>query len=64
VQRDSSYFVGWIPNNVMTAVYDIPPRGLKLAATFVGNSTAIQESSNRISDLFTVIFSRKGFLQW
>jgi hypothetical protein len=32
--------------------------------TFVRNSTAIQESSNRIFDLFTVIFSRKGFLHW
>ena len=40
--KNSSYFVEWIPNNVKTAVCDIPPRGLKMAATFVGNSTAIQ----------------------
>ncbi|KAF5911605.1 hypothetical protein HPG69_008204, partial [Diceros bicornis minor] len=41
--KNSSYFVEWIPNNVKTAVCDIPPRGLKMAATFIGNSTAIQE---------------------
>ena len=40
--KNSSYFVEWIPNNVKTAVCDIPPRGLKMASTFVGNSTAIQ----------------------
>nr|CAD2209035.1 unnamed protein product [Meloidogyne enterolobii] len=41
--KNSSYFVEWIPNNVKTAVCDIPPRGVKMAATFIGNSTAIQE---------------------
>ena len=34
--KNSSYFVEWIPNNVKTAVCDIPPRGLKMAATFIG----------------------------
>ena len=48
-----SYFVEWIPNNIKTAVCDIPPRGLKMAATFIGNSTAIQELFKRISEQFT-----------
>ena len=26
--KNSSYFVEWIPNNVKTAVCDIPPRSL------------------------------------
>ncbi len=34
--KNSSYFVEWIPNNIKTAVCDIPPRGLKMAATFIG----------------------------
>merc|ERR1712106_1280280 len=37
--KNPSYFVEWIPNNVKTAVCDIPPRGLKMSATFIGNST-------------------------
>merc|ERR1719206_1485569 len=48
----------------MTSVCDIPPRGLKMAATFVGNSTAIQEIFKRISEQFTAMFRRKAFLHW
>ena len=60
----SSYFVEWVPNNVKTAVCDIPPRGLKMAGTFIGNSTAIQELFRRISEQFTAMFRRKAFLHW
>jgi len=62
--KNSSYFVEWIPNNVKTAVCDIPPRGLKMAATFIGNSTAIQELFKRVAEQFTAMFRRKGFLHW
>ncbi|EPZ36286.1 hypothetical protein ROZALSC1DRAFT_27880 [Rozella allomycis CSF55] len=62
--KNSSYFVEWIPNNVKTAVCDIPPKGLKMSVTFVGNSTAIQELFKRISDQFTAMFRRKAFLHW
>ncbi|ELW62863.1 Tubulin beta-3 chain [Tupaia chinensis] len=51
-------------NNVKTAVCDIPPRGLKMSATFIGNSTAIQELFKRISEQFTAMFRRKAFLHW
>ncbi|ELK15023.1 Tubulin beta-2A chain [Pteropus alecto] len=47
-----------------TAVCDIPPRGLKMAVTFIGNSTAIQELFKRISEQFTAMFRRKAFLHW
>uniref|UniRef100_A0A8I3MW24 Tubulin beta chain n=1 Tax=Canis lupus familiaris TaxID=9615 RepID=A0A8I3MW24_CANLF len=62
--KNSSYFVEWIPNNVKVAVCDIPPRGLKMAATFIGNSTAIQELFKRISEQFSAMFRRKAFLHW
>ncbi|KAL1783461.1 tubulin beta chain [Sigmodon hispidus] len=62
--KNSSYFVEWIPNNVKTAACDIPPRGLKMAVTFTGNSTAIQELFKRISEHFTAMFHRKAFLHW
>lgn len=62
--KNSAYFVEWIPNNVMTAQCDIPPRGLKMAVTFLGNSTAIQELFKRVSDQFTAMFKRKAFLHW
>ncbi|XP_044522969.1 tubulin beta-6 chain isoform X15 [Gracilinanus agilis] len=62
--KNSSYFVEWIPNNVKVAVCDIPPRGLKMASTFIGNSTAIQELFKRISEQFSAMFRRKAFLHW
>ncbi|KAL6745590.1 tubulin beta-2B chain-like protein [Haematococcus lacustris] len=63
-KENSSYFVEWIPNNVKSSVCDIPPKGLKLSATFIGNSTAIQEMFKRVSEQFTAMFRRKAFLHW
>jgi len=58
--KNSSYFVEWIPSNVKTAVCDIPPRGLKMSATFIGNSTAIQvRLSEREKYLITSCFRKK-----
>ncbi|KAF8763383.1 Tubulin beta chain-like protein [Argiope bruennichi] len=64
LNKNSSYFVEWIPNNVKTAVCDIPPRGLKMSSTFIGNNTAIKELFKRISEQFTAMFRRKAFLHW
>jgi len=46
--KNSSYFVEWIPNNVKSTVCDIPPTGLKMASTFIENSTSIQEMFRRV----------------
>ncbi|PAA72599.1 hypothetical protein BOX15_Mlig011676g3 [Macrostomum lignano] len=62
--KNSSYFVEWIPNNVKTAVCDIPPRGMKMSVTFIGNSTSIQELFKRVSEQFSAMFKRKAFLHW
>merc|ERR1711935_606518 len=62
--KNSSYFVEWIPNNIKSAVCDIPPKGLKMAVTFLGNSTAVQEMFKRVGEQFTVMFRRKAFLHW
>merc|ERR1712048_643647 len=59
-----SYFVEWIPNNIKASVCDIPPKGLKMAVAFAGNSTAIQEMFKRVAEYFTAMFRRKAFLHW
>ncbi|GIY08374.1 tubulin beta-1 chain [Caerostris darwini] len=61
--KNSSYFVEWIPNNVKTAVCDIPPRGLKMSSNFIGNNTAIQELFKRISEQFTVEENLRALLR-
>jgi len=62
--KNSSYFVEWIPNNIKCSVCDIPPKGLKMAVAFAGNSTAIQEMFKRVAEYFTAMFRRKAFLHW
>jgi tubulin beta len=64
VNKHSSYFVEWIPNNLKASICDIPPKGLDMSAVFIGNSTAIQEAWKRVADQFTVMFRRKAFLHW
>jgi tubulin beta len=62
--KNSAYFVEWIPNNVLSAQCDIAPKGFKMAVTFIGNSTCIQELFKRVNDQFSAMFKRKAFLHW
>ncbi|KAB8079203.1 Tubulin/FtsZ, GTPase domain-containing protein [Aspergillus leporis] len=62
--KNSNYFVEWIPNNIQTTVCSVPPRGMKMASTFIGNSTSIQELFQRIGNQFSSMFRRKAFLHW
>uniref|UniRef100_V5H6X0 Putative the tubulin superfamily includes five distinct family n=1 Tax=Ixodes ricinus TaxID=34613 RepID=V5H6X0_IXORI len=58
--KNSSYFVECIPNNVKTAVCDIPPRGLKMSATFhsataLPSRSCLRESPSSSLPLFRVV---------
>ncbi|KAI8897890.1 beta tubulin [Globomyces pollinis-pini] len=63
-QRHNSSFVEWIPNNAKTAICDIPPKGLTMSATFIGNSTCIQELFRRVLEQFSAMYRRKAFMHW
>ena len=43
---------------LLCSICDIPPVGLKMSATFIGNSTAVQEMFKRVSEQFTAMFRR------
>ena len=45
-----------IPNNIKIAACDEPPKGLSMSATFIGNSTSIQEVFKRITEQYTSMF--------
>merc|ERR1711977_477215 len=47
-----------------SSICDIPPKGLKMAVCFIGNTTAIQETWKRVAEQFTAMFRRKAFLHW
>jgi len=64
MNKNSTYFVEWIPNNLKASICDIPPTNLKMSSVFVGNSTAIQEAWKRVAEMFTLMFRRKAFLHW
>ncbi|TPP45088.1 Tubulin C-terminal domain family protein [Leishmania donovani] len=46
--KNSSYFIEWIPNNIKSSICDIPPR----------------EMFRRVGEQFTGMFRRKAFLHW
>merc|ERR1712019_165590 len=50
--------------NMNSSICDIPPKGLKMATTFIGNTTAIQDMFKRVAEQFTSMFRRKAFLHW
>jgi tubulin beta len=62
--KNAPTFCEWIPNNIFASICDIPPRGLKLSATFIANSTAIQDVWKRVSQQFHIMFRRKAFMHW
>jgi tubulin beta len=63
-QKNSNWFVEWIPNSVKTSLCDVPPIGTDRSATFIGNSTAIQSLFKRANQKFTQMFRRKAYLHW
>jgi len=62
--KNSPLFVEWIPNNIKTAVCDIAPKGMEMSATFIANTTAIQDMFKRVSEQFSAMYRRKAFLHW
>lgn len=64
VSKKKDVFVGWIPNSIKTAVCPIPNRSNNISATFLANTTAVQEIFRRIHSQFSTMFSRKAFLHW
>ncbi|KAK2576968.1 hypothetical protein KPH14_011932 [Odynerus spinipes] len=64
LNKNSSYFIEWIPNNIKTAICDIAPRGLSMSATTVMNTTAIHECFKSMLHLFNGMFQKKAYLHW
>ena len=47
---------------IVKTICDIPPWGLNMFATFIGNSVAIQELFKCISKQFTAVFQGHGWI--
>ena len=62
--KTKSSCIEFIPDSISFSLCNIPPKGLKMAATFLGNSTSIQEMFRRVTDQYNAMFRRKAFLHW
>ena len=63
-QKMADDFVTWIPNNIKTAIINVPPEGTGMSGTFTANTTAIKGVFQRISAQFAKMYKRKAFLHW
>lgn len=65
VQADNEEsFVNWIPNNIKTAICDVPPNGLTSSATLLANTSAIVHVLERLATQFDAMFEKKAFVHW
>jgi tubulin beta len=62
--RNTSYFAEWIPDNIMSSICDIPPRGLNIAATFIGNTTTFRDLFDRVYHQVNKMYAQRGFFHW
>lgn len=61
-KENKEYFVDWIEDSFKIGMCNIPPKGLKLSATLIGNTTSIQEPIRRIQEQYTKLMDKKAFL--
>jgi len=47
--KNSSYFVEWIPNNIKSSICDIPPKGLKIGEGM--DEMEFTEAESNMNDL-------------
>lgn len=64
MEKNPDSFVNWVPNNIKTAICDIPPRNVKLSATFLSNTTAIQFLFQRLMTQYQTMFQKKAYVHW
>ncbi|KAI5474543.1 tubulin beta-1 chain [Pseudohyphozyma bogoriensis] len=63
-QKNEGFFAEWIPNAVTTSLCNVPPSGMSMSGTFIGNTTAIQELFTRTHTQFAAMLKRRAFLHW
>jgi tubulin beta len=53
--QNTTYFMEWIPGGALSSICDIPPRGLRTAARFIENTTALRELFTQVDAQFQKI---------
>eukprot|EP01080_Neovahlkampfia_damariscottae_P010998 gene10999-3704_t len=63
-QKEADMFVEWIPNNIKYSICDVPSVSSDVSATFIGNSTAIQDVFKRVGTQFSAMLKKKAYVHW
>jgi len=63
-QKNTQYFVEWIPNNIKSSLCNVPNAGYGGNAVFMGNTTAMKLLNTRILEQFTKLYGVKAYLHW
>lgn len=53
----------WLPDNVKTAYYDVPSRGLRTSGTVVANTTAVADAFDAVGGRYAAALAKKSFLR-
>jgi len=61
-QKNSSNFVEWIPDSLLSSVCHVPNSEYPMSAVMLGNTTSIQTIMKRIVDQYEPMFRRKAFM--
>eukprot|EP01126_Amoeba_proteus_P004612 TRINITY_DN11532_c0_g1_i1.p1 TRINITY_DN11532_c0_g1~~TRINITY_DN11532_c0_g1_i1.p1 ORF type:complete len:210 (-),score=33.42 TRINITY_DN11532_c0_g1_i1:91-720(-) len=61
-EKNSAYFVDWIPDNLTGTLCRVPSLGFDVSATLLANSTSIQAVLKRQDINFSLMLKRKAFV--
>lgn len=64
IDKNSSYFCEWIPDNIKSSLCDIPQKGFISSVTLLANSSVVRDIFKRISDQYVALSRRKAFWHW
>jgi tubulin beta len=62
--RNASFFVEWIPNNIKSSHCKVAHKGTPQSCTFIGNNTALKSIYERVVSQFQNLYGRKAFIHW
>lgn len=62
--KNTEFFVDWIPSNIKICLCDIPPRGMNMSVSFIGNSTAFEATLTNITANYASMYRRRAFIHW
>jgi tubulin beta len=62
INKHSEHFIPSIPSIIKTSICSVPPKGLEMSSTLIGNTTATIEMFKRVANQFDRLYKGKAFV--